>query len=76
MVFILFISMMHGQTNIKMNKYISGSKRAYKNCDENILWSILQIVLRVCFAHFEHVVGVAFLMAYQKLDVFGVTFCK
>jgi len=59
--------------SVKMCKYISGSKRVYENCDENILWNILQVVLRVCFAFFEHVIGVEFLMAYQKLDVFGVT---
>lgn len=59
--------------SVKMCKYISGSKRAYENYNENILWNILQVVLRVCFAFFEHVVGVEFLMTYQKLDVFDVT---
>lgn len=59
--------------SVKMSKYISGSKRVDENCDENILWNTLQVVLRVGFAFFEHVVGVEFLMAYQKLDVFGFT---
>jgi hypothetical protein len=59
--------------SVKMIKYIPGSKRAYKNYDENILRNILQVVLRVCFAFFGHVVGVEFSMAYQKRDAFGVT---
>jgi hypothetical protein len=53
-----------------MSKCITGSERAYNNCDENILWNILQVVRH---AFFEHVVGVEFLIAYQKLNVFGVT---
>lgn len=56
-----------------MSKHITGSEMAYKNCDESIIWNILQVVLRVCYAFFEHVVGVEFLIAYQKLNVFGVT---
>jgi hypothetical protein len=59
--------------SFKMSTYISGSKRAYKNCDKNILPNISQVVLRLRYAFFEHVVGEEFLVAYQKLDVFGVT---
>jgi len=59
--------------SVKMSKYITGSKRAYKNCDGNILRNISRIVFRLCYAFFEHVVGMDFFMAYQKLDVFCIT---